>query len=1030
MQSSFSCNIPLPVYLPQISSFSSPHSCDISDICQVDGNVSQFDEQLNSNQKGEKIPVQISQCRTRAKFNFEVRIPVRKTLRRNNVVLQAIELPVVMNINPRSIYNKADQFKLLLEQYEADVVLVSESWERENYTLKQLLQLENFKVLTNVKQREFKGGKPAILVNEEKYHVKELCPDPITVPIGVEAVWALLTFKQKNPQNKVKYIAVGAIYYRGPKSTKKQELFDHISDTFHYLCSKYGSGIDFIIGGDTNRLNLSPILNLSPDLQQVVKVPTRLNPDRLLDPIITTLKKFYCEPVTKPPINPNTSKSGKPSDHLVVIMKPVSNTLEIPPRLYRKVETRPINIVGLQKFAHWIENHNWHELFKCSDINRKTEFFQNILLSKYHEFFPVKIMKVCAEDVAWISPELKQLDRKREFFKNQQSELWTKLDTEFKEKFSSEKEIYYKNIVTDLKETNPGKWYSKIKRMSGQEKDREQKILVEELSGYSDQEQAEKIAEHYVKVSNQYEKIQISDFPEYENKQFSPPIIEPLKVHQIIKKMNMKAATGNDDIPIKLISEFSVELATPLAHIYNCCLQAGIYPDLYKRERVTPVPKVHPAEKIKDLRKISGLLNFSKIFEKLIGGYLMDDMAAKRDPSQYGNEKNLSIQHYLIKMLHQILKAVDKNSQHEAIAVIIGMVDWAQAFDRQCHKIGVKSFIDNGVRESLIPIMINYFQNREMKVKWNGCLSTTQSMNGGGPQGGLLGIIEYLSQNNDCADFLSDEEKFKFIDDLSILDIINLVSVGISSYNCKLQVPSDIQTNNKFIPPQNLKTQEYLEQICRWTESKKMKLNTEKSKYMTINFTDNYQFNTRLGMEGNLLQQVTETKLLGLIITDNLSWQANTTATVQKAFKRMMILHKLFDFDVPVHDLLNIYILFIRSVVESSSVVWDSSLTLGQEMEIERVQKVALRIILKEGYDNYEDALTLCSLSTLADRRQLLCLRFAKKCVKEPKTTDMFPKNVPVYNTRYPEEFYVTPANTNRLAKSAIPYMQRLLNDN
>ena len=112
-------------------------------------------------------------------------------------------------------------------------MLVSESWERENYTLR---QIENFKVLTNVKQREFKGGKPAILVNEEKYHVKELCPDPITVPIGVEAVWALLTFKQKNPQNKVKYIAVGAIYYRGPKSTKKQELFDHIADTFHYLC--------------------------------------------------------------------------------------------------------------------------------------------------------------------------------------------------------------------------------------------------------------------------------------------------------------------------------------------------------------------------------------------------------------------------------------------------------------------------------------------------------------------------------------------------------------------------------------------------------------------------------------------------------------------------------------------------------------------------------------------------------------------------------------------------------------------------
>ena len=107
------------------------------------------------------------------------------------------------------------------------------------------------------------------------------------------------------------YIALCALYYRGPKSTTKQELFDHNGSTCHYLCSKYGHGIDFIIAGDTNRLNLSPILNLSPNLQQVVKVPTRLNPDRTLDPIITTLGKYYCEPITKPPLNPDVGTTGK-----------------------------------------------------------------------------------------------------------------------------------------------------------------------------------------------------------------------------------------------------------------------------------------------------------------------------------------------------------------------------------------------------------------------------------------------------------------------------------------------------------------------------------------------------------------------------------------------------------------------------------------------------------------------------------------------------------------------------------------------
>ena len=221
-----------------------------------------------------------------------------------------MELPVIMNINPRSIYNKTDDFYLLLEQYQADLICMSESLERDNLPLDELLDLENNRIITNVKQRDFKGGKPAILINEDKYHVKPLCPEPITVPIGVECVWALITPKNVSPQSKVKYIAVAAIYYRGPKSTKKDKLFKHIAETFHFLSSKYGSNIHLVIAGDTNRLNLSPIKNLSPNLKQEVKVFTRLNPPAILDPIITTLGKWYQSPVTKPPINPTQTMAN------------------------------------------------------------------------------------------------------------------------------------------------------------------------------------------------------------------------------------------------------------------------------------------------------------------------------------------------------------------------------------------------------------------------------------------------------------------------------------------------------------------------------------------------------------------------------------------------------------------------------------------------------------------------------------------------------------------------------------------------
>ena len=280
--------------------------------------------------------------------------------------------------------------------------------------------------------------------------------------------------------------------------------------------------------------------------------------------------------------------------------------------------------------------------------------------------------------------------------------------------------------------------------------------------------------------------------------------------------------------------------------------------------------------------------------DKVIGELMIADMYPKRDPCQYGNEKKVSRHHYLIKMVNRILTAVDQNSQKEAMAVIVKMVDWSQAFDRQSHKLGVESFIKNGVRPSLVPILISFFQQRRMVVKWNGEVSTSRVLNGGGPQGGLMGILEYLSQTNDNTDFIPEEDRFKFIDDLSVLEMINLISIGLSSYNCKLHVPSDINVeHNQYLPPQNFNSQETLQKISDWTDDHLMKLNPTKSKYMVVNFTDNYQFNTRLSLDANVLQQVSETRLLGVVFQDDLNRKSNTELIVKQAYKRMILLHRL-----------------------------------------------------------------------------------------------------------------------------------------
>ena len=145
--------------------------------------------------------------------------------------------------------------------------------------------------------------------------------------------------------------------------------------------------------------------------------------------------------------------------------------------------------------------------------------------------------------------------------------------------------------------------------------------------------------------------------------------------------------------------------------------ESGEYPELWKNEFITPIPKVYPSKSESDMRPISGVLNFAKVADKVISSYIVHDMEPHRDKSQYGNEKGLSIDHLLIKMLHHILKAVDNNSASDKRAVILSMVDWSKAFENQSHKLGVNSFIKNGVRKSLIPLLVNFFSNRKLQVE-------------------------------------------------------------------------------------------------------------------------------------------------------------------------------------------------------------------------------------------------------------------------------------------------------------------------
>ena len=124
-----------------------------------------------------------------------------------------------------------------------------------------------------------------------------------------------------------------------------------------------------------------------------------------------------------------------------------------------------------------------------------------------------------------------------------------------------------------------------------------------------------------------------------------------------------------------------------------------------------------------------------------------------------------------------------------------------------------------------------------------------------------------------------------------------------------------------------------------------MVINDNKSKTMILNYTNKYQFTTRLCIDDKVLEVMNHARLLGTIICDDLSWDLNPANLVKKANARLELLRKVASFGTGHGELKDIYILFIRSHLEQSSVVWHSSLTENNINDLERVQKTALKII-------------------------------------------------------------------------------------
>ena len=133
-------------------------------------------------------------------------------------------------------------------------------------------------------------------------------------------------------------------------------------------------------------------------------------------------------------------------------------------------------------------------------------------------------------------------------------------------------------------------------------------------------------------------------------------------------------------------------------------------------------------------------------------------------------------------------------------------------------------------------------------------------LTGGGPQGTLLGQLEYLVLSNNNADIVSADDRYKYIDDLTLLQLVCLAGL-ITDYNFTYHVASDIGIGQSYLPADSYATQDHLNFIANWSNEHLVKLNEDKCNYMV--FTRSKEdFSTRLTVNNYILDKKSVSKIL------------------------------------------------------------------------------------------------------------------------------------------------------------------------
>jgi hypothetical protein len=839
----------------------------------------------------------------------------------------------LIHLNIRSLNSNFEKFRNLIEdcQFAFNIMCLSETWVTDaSFKNNSNFHFSNYNAIHLQRTTNLRGGGVLIYI---KTNIIYKVRNDLTVS---DANGEILTIEIINKKSKNYLISC---CYKPPKG---DALFfsEHL---MKILQSTNKENKNYLITGDFN-LNCFDYekSNIVKDFYDcifekgaipIITKPTRVttSASTLIDNVLTN--QYFNKTLKKGIITTDIS------DHFAIFASIQTSGNKL---LNEKIEIkcRDFKPEWKQNFKNKLLKTNWNFIENSDDPNQKYSSFINVFSTIYNQCFPITSKKMKIKDIErpWFTKGMKKSSRyKQKLYIKYLKNKTIKYETEYKnyknlfEKIKKKaKQLHYSSLFKKYL-NNSKKTWQLIKEITGKGRIKTSnfpKVLKTETGlTYNTDEMAENFNSFFVNIGPKLaQKIPVGkksyrSYLKPPDKYIPEEELQFEEFENAFKNLQKNKSPGADDLNCNIIIDAYEEIKEPLFKIFKSSLDKGIFPDLLKIAKVTPVFKSGEHSDLGNYRPISVLPVFSKVLERIMYNKVYRHLKENSllFSRQFGFQKNTSTEHAIIKLVDDITKSFSRGEFTLGI-----FIDLSKAFDTVNHEILLDKLAYYGIKGKIKEWFKSYLTNRKQYISYeNGKKTNLLNILCGVPQGSILGPLLFLLYINDLYNACNDIMLIMFADDTNLF-------------------LSDKNIDNLFMKMNN-----ELKSITTWFEANKLSLNEKKTKYSifhTVSKKKNITNNLPILELNNVeIKRDIVTKFLGILIDENLSWKPQIDHIKNKISKSIGILYNAA-YLLKKSLLKQLYYSFIHSYLSYGNIAWCST-NKTKLMPLFRKQKHAIRVI-------------------------------------------------------------------------------------